>query len=154
MDVTTATAGAVTPDLVLQILRPGEVALSPDGSRIAAAVSPSFREKGGRIQTRLWVGDVEGELAEGEVGSLPRFSPDGARLAYASDKGHEGRLSVWVDGAELGEIPGSVEDIAWSPDGARLLVLAADLGADMAGAESARKIQEADADPDDPKVLR
>jgi dipeptidyl aminopeptidase/acylaminoacyl peptidase len=154
MNVTTATAAPVTPALVMQLLRPGEVALSADGTRIAAAVAPSFREQGKRIETRLWVGDVDGDLEPGEPGSIPRFAPDGSRLAYASDKGHEGRLSVWVDGSELGEIPGSVEDIQWSPDGARLLVLSADLGADRAGADTATKVSEAGADPQDPKVFR
>jgi dipeptidyl aminopeptidase/acylaminoacyl peptidase len=154
MDAVSMTAEEVTPELVLELLRPGEVALSPDGSRIAFAVSALFREKGKPIETRLWVGDVEGELHAGEAGSLPRFSPDGARLAFASDRGHEGRQSLRVNDAELGEIPGSVEDIHWSPDGSRLLVLAADLGADKAGAESALKIQEADAKEEDPKVVR
>jgi len=154
MDTTTTTAGPVTPELVMELLRPGEVALSADGSRIAFVVAASFREKGKPVETRLWVGDVDGELQPGEPGSLPRFSPDGSRLAYASDRGHEGRRSLWIDDHELGEIPGSVEDIQWSPDGARLLVLAADLGADRAGAESATKIKEAGTDPDDPKVLR
>jgi dipeptidyl aminopeptidase/acylaminoacyl peptidase len=141
-------------ELVLELLRPGEVALSADGKRIAAAVSASFRKKGKPIETRLWVGDVDGELAPGVLGSIPRFSPDGSRLAYASDHGHEGRRSLWVDDDELGEIPGSVEDIQWSPDGARLLVLAADLGADRAGADTATKVRETGADPQDPKVLR
>src|SRR4029077_11771868 len=59
-----------------------------------------------------------------------------------------------VDDREFGEIPGSVEDIHWSPDGARLLVLAADLGADRAGADSATKIEEAGAEAQDPKVFR
>jgi dipeptidyl aminopeptidase/acylaminoacyl peptidase len=154
MDAVAATTGEVTPELTMQLLRPGEVALSPDGSRIAFAVSASFREKGKGIETRLWSGGVDGELQPGEAGVLPRFSPDGARLAYASDRGHEGRHSVWVDGAELGEIPGSVEDIAWSPDGSRLLVLAADLGADMAGAQSAKKVEEVGAEEQDPKVFR
>ena len=154
MNVTTATAAPITPELVMQLLRPGEVALSADGTRIAAAVAPSFREQGKRIETRLWVGDVDGDLEPGELGSIPQFAPDGSRLAYASDKGHEGRLSIWVDGSELGEIPGSVEDIQWSPDGARLLVLAADLGADRAGADTATKVSEAGAFPQDPKVFR
>jgi len=154
MDAVAATTGEVTPELTMQLLRPGEVALSPDGSRIAFAVSASFREKGKGIETRLWSGAVDGELHPGEAGALPRFSPDGARLAYASDRGHEGRLSVWVDGAELGEIPGSVEGLAWAPDGSRLLVLAADLGADMAGAQSAKKVEEAGAEEQDPKVFR
>jgi dipeptidyl aminopeptidase/acylaminoacyl peptidase len=154
MDAVAATTGEVTPELTMELLRPGEVALSPDGSRIAFTVSASFREKGKGIETRLWSGEVDGELQPGEAGVLPRFSPDGARLAYASDSGHEGRLSVRVDGAELGEIPGSVEGLAWSPDGSSLLVLAADLGADMAGAQSAKKIEEAGAEEPDPKVFR
>ena len=148
------TAGELTPELVMELLRPGEVALSPDGSRIAFSVSASFREQGKPIETRLWVGDVDGEPAPGESGSHPRFSPDGSRLACASDRGHEGRQSLWVDDRELGEIPGSVEEIHWAPDGSRLLVLAADLGADRAGADSATKIQEAGAEAQDPKVFR
>jgi dipeptidyl aminopeptidase/acylaminoacyl peptidase len=151
---TTEKAQTVTPELVMELRRPDEVALSADGSRIAAVVKASFREKGKPIETRLWVGDVDGELEPGSRGSIPRFSPDGSRLAFASDEGHEGRLSVWIDREEVGDIPGSVEEIHWSPDGTRLLVLAADLGADMAGADSAKKIQEAGADPDDPKVRR
>jgi len=110
VDTTAASATATEiPELLLRIRRPGEVALSPDGSRIAFSVSASYREKGKRIETQLWTGEVDGELREGEPGALPRFSPDGSRLAYAADRGHEGRLSLWVDGAELGEIPGSVE---------------------------------------------
>jgi dipeptidyl aminopeptidase/acylaminoacyl peptidase len=154
MDAVVMTAGEVTPELVLELLRPNEVALSPDGSRIAFAVSASFREQGKPIETRLWMGDVGGEPRPGEAGALPRFSPDGTRLAFASDRGHEGRLSLRVDDHELGEIPGSVENIHWSPDGTRLLVLAADLGADRAGAQSATKIQEAGAKQQDPKVVR
>src|SRR5437660_1586839 len=151
---TTTRAATVTPELVMGLLRPGEVALSADGARIAFVVAASFREKGKPIETRLWIGDVAGELQQGDPGSLPRFSPDGSRLAYASDRGHEGRLSLWVDDQELGEIRGSVEDIQWSPDGARLLILAADLGADRAGADTATKVREAGADPQDPKIFR
>jgi dipeptidyl aminopeptidase/acylaminoacyl peptidase len=154
MDATVEAAGEVTPELVLALLRPNEVALSPDGSRIAFAVSALFREQGKPIETRLWVGDVDGELRPGEAGTLPRFSPDGSRLAFASDRGHEGRLSLWIDDRELGEIPGSIEDIHWSPNRNRLLVLAADLGADRAGADSATKIEEAGAEAQDPKVFR
>ncbi len=154
MDATAAPADNVSPELVLELARPTEVALSADGSRVAFAVSASFREKGKPIETRLWVGDVDGELAQGEAGALPAFSPDGARLAFASDRGHEGRLSLWVDDGELGEIAGSVEAITWSPDGSQLLVLAADVGADRAGADSATRIEEAGAEAQDPKVFR
>ncbi len=64
-------------------------------------------------------------------------------------------MTVWVEGrGELGDIAGSVEDIQWSPDGSRLLVLAADLGSDRAGAQTATKITELGSEEEDPKVLR
>src|SRR5205085_259879 len=85
----------------------------------------------------------------------PRFSPDGGALAYSSDEGHAGRMSVRLRGrGELGSIAGSVEDIRWAPDGSSLLVLAADLGSDRAGAQTATKIEEQGAREDDPKVVR
>src|SRR5215831_16835603 len=153
MDAAVRSAEQVTPELALQLKRFADVTLSPDGRRIAFAVSASYREKGGSIESRLWTGEVDGELREGDPGSLPRFSPDGSRLAYASDAGHDGRVSLWVDGAEVGELPGSVEAVRWSPDGSQLLVLAADLGSDMAGAQSAKKIEESGTAEQDPKVL-
>jgi dipeptidyl aminopeptidase/acylaminoacyl peptidase len=115
MDAAAITTREVTPELVMELLRPSEVALSPDGSRIAFGVSASFREQGKLIETRLWTGEVDGELRPGEVGTLPRFSPVGSRLAFASDRGHQGRRSLRVDDQELGEVAGSVEDIHWSP---------------------------------------
>jgi hypothetical protein len=62
MDAVAITAADVTPELVMELLRPSEVALSADGSRIAFGVSASFREQGKLIETRLWTGDVDGEL--------------------------------------------------------------------------------------------
>jgi hypothetical protein len=115
MDAVAMTAGEVTPEFVMELLRPSEVALSLDGSRIAFGVSASFREQGKPIETRLWTGDVDGELRPGEAGTLPRFSPDGSRLAFASDRGHQGRRSLWVDDQELGEVAGSVDDMLVPP---------------------------------------
>jgi dipeptidyl aminopeptidase/acylaminoacyl peptidase len=144
----------VTPELVMRLRRPVDLALSPDGSRLAYIVAPSFREKGQALETRLWVDGAEATEA-GAADALPRFAPDGKTLAYATDRGYAGRMSLWIDGrGEIGEIPGSVEDIQWSPDGSSLLVLAADLGSDRAGAQTATKIAEADAEEPDPKVYR
>jgi dipeptidyl aminopeptidase/acylaminoacyl peptidase len=117
------------------------------------------KERGAGLEARLWLGDVQagpvpvGE--EGETATAPRFSADGTRLAYASDAGHPGRLSLRVHGrGELGSIPGSVEDVRWASDGRSLLVLAADLGSDRAGVQAATKIEEAGAPEADPKVFR
>ena len=148
-----ATAVRVTPERLLALRRPVEVEISADG-RVAYTVSPVFRERDGVIETRLWLGD--GPVTdEGAVEALPRFSPDGSELAFASDRGHRGRMSLWIHGrGELAVIDGSIEDIRWSPAGDELLVLAADLGSDRAGAQTATRIVEADAPEEDPIVLR
>src|SRR5689334_20242795 len=134
---TETAAPTVTPELAMQLVRPGQVELSADGRRVVFVAAPAFREKGEALRGRILAGDVDGQLepvgSEDANHAVPRFSPDGSLLAYASDEGHAGRMTLRLDGRELGEIPGSVEDVAWSPDGSSLLVLAADLGADRAG---------------------
>ncbi len=160
MGATTAEeAGAFTLDSLLRLRRPAEVELSPDGGRVAFTVAPAAKERGKGLETRLWTGDAGGEPAPagkaGATDALPRFSPDGAQLAFASDRGHPGRMSLRLLGrGELGSVTGSVEEIRWSPDGRRLLVLAADLGSDRAGAQTATKIEEQGTEEDDPKVFR
>ncbi len=148
-----AEAVAVTPELLMQLRRPLDLSLSPDGNGLAYVVSPAFRERDKAFETRLWIDDAP-VTEPGAADALPRFAPGGT-LAYASDRGHAGRMSVWIHGrGELGEIAGSVEDIQWAPDSRTLLVLAADLGSDRAGAQTATKIKEAGAEEQDPKVFR
>jgi dipeptidyl aminopeptidase/acylaminoacyl peptidase len=157
--VEAAATAALTIERALELRRPVEVELSRDGLRVAFTVAPVSKEKGKGLETRLWLADVDGEPAPlteaGETDGLPRFSPDGTQLAFASDRGHAGRMSLRIDGrGEVGSIAGSVEEIRWSPDGRSLLVLAADLGSDRAVAQTATRIAEAEAEEDDPKVFR
>ena len=158
-----AAAGKLALDQFLELRRISDVAVSADGSRIAFSVSASCAEKGSRPAASIWTVDLEGNAEQATQGSgtdsTPRWAPDGT-LAFGSDRGHPGRMSVHVlrpgpgEALPLGEIPGSVEDLQWSPDGKRLLVLAADMGADRAGIQAATKIAEQDAEKDDPKVTR
>src|ERR1051326_8218819 len=77
-------AAKVTPELLLQLRSPTDLALSPDGSRVAYVVTPVFREKAKGLESRLWIDD--GPVTEsGATDALPRFAPDGT-LAYASDR--------------------------------------------------------------------
>ena len=71
-----------------------------------------------------------------------RLAPDGSSLAFLSDRAKAGMFQLYLlaDG-QLGEarpapaVPGTVEYLAWSPDGTRILLGVAGLGAEMADAQ-------------------
>jgi dipeptidyl aminopeptidase/acylaminoacyl peptidase len=118
---------------------------SPDGG-VVAFVGERLDRLEGAPQGRICLARADGsgfrQVTNGPGDDVdPRWSPDGARLSFLSDRGHEGRMQPFVlEAGELGEaralpeVPGSVEYHAWSPDGLRLLLGVAGLGADRAGA--------------------
>jgi dipeptidyl aminopeptidase/acylaminoacyl peptidase len=117
-----------------------DLAVSPLTGTIYG-VSRSFRstlEAGSSPQVfRIRDGKLSAVLDE--PSALPQPSPDGSRLAL---------ICPQVDGDELTlldahshavqsreKVPGHVEQLGWSPDGRRLLLLVAGLGADLSGHE-------------------
>ena len=120
----------------LELRRPGAVAVSPDGERVAFSVSTAYAEKGKRPESHIWTVESDGTCRQATGGSgtdsLPAWSADGT-LAFASDRDHAGRMTVYLLGPgpgearPVGDIDGSVERLSWSADGRRLLVLAADI---------------------------
>jgi len=158
-----ARTGQLTFERFLEVRRPAEAVVSPDGRSVAFSVSASYAEKGSRPEMSIWVADLDGACRQATRGSgvdsTPRWSPEGT-LAFASDRDHPGRMSLQLldpgpgEARPHGDIDGSVEDIQWSPDGKSLLVLAADMGADRAGIQAATKIEEKGAEEEDPKVTR
>ncbi len=155
----------VTMEALQTLRRPAEAVISPDGRWIACSVlaAPCTDPPRGQ-QAGLWLvapGADPRPLTRGPwLDSLPRWSPDGQRLAFGSDRDHPGLLSAYLLDGDLGEarpvgtIRGSCEEIAWSADGQRLLILAADPGSDRAGALTATRIEDREAAPSDPKVTR
>ncbi|HEY7421332.1 MAG TPA: S9 family peptidase [Gaiellaceae bacterium] len=158
-----SSAGKLLLEQFLDLHRITEAVVSADGSRIAYSLSASCAEKGSRPASSIWTVDLQGNAEQATQGSgvdsTPRWSPSGT-LAFASDRGHPGRMAVHVlpagpgEAQPLGDVPGSVEDLSWSPDGSRLVVLAADMGSDRAGIQAATEISERGAGEDDPKVTR
>ncbi len=110
-------------------LHPTEVQLSPDGSRLVFELRHVDDE---RARSRLWTcgrdgSDLQPLTAAGVTDAVPRWSPDGRWIAYASDRmpeaGQGGLFVVPSAGGEprlVAESAHSIGDLAWSPDGGRL----------------------------------
>jgi dipeptidyl aminopeptidase/acylaminoacyl peptidase len=148
----------VIAERLLDLLHPSEPSFSPDGTRIAFTVHEAFSRPDEGTSSRIWIAPADGSGARQatrgpRADSSPRWSPDGRTLAFLSDRDHRGRAGVHLldDGAgearPVGELEGSAEDVRFSSDGSRLLVLAADPGSDRAGADSATRIEDGDGDP-------
>ena len=119
--------------------------VSPDGTRLAFTGELLERLDAPPMH-RICMADVAGGTVEVVTAGprddrSPAWSPDGSRLAFLSDRGHEGRFQVHLlDVGRLGEaapgpeVPGSIEWLTWSSDGRRLLVGAAGAAAEVADA--------------------
>ena len=153
-----------TAELLLDVRTPAELAVSPDGSAIAFALHATVADEGSFVPSDLYVvgtgsSDVPVALTSGSsCDHTPAWSPDGTRLAFLSDRltpGHSLPYTIASAGGEAllaATLVGSCESVAWSSDGARLLVLAADPGS--YGLDwSARAVVGA-APPPDPVVRR
>ena len=118
---------------------------SPDGG-VVAFVGERMDRLEGTPQGRICLAAPDGsgfrQITNGPGEDVdPRWSPDGTRLSFLSDRGHRDQMQLFVlevgalgEARSLPEVPGSVEYHAWSPDGTRILLGVAGLGADKAGA--------------------
>jgi hypothetical protein len=129
---------AVPPTASLLAVRtPMEIEFAPSRSRFAFTLHAVVSEHGVTQPSDLWMvgGDADPvQLTDGPwADTHPLWSPDGSQLACISDRGLAGHHLPYtmVTGEEpvlAASFPGSAEQLAWSQDGHRLLVLAADPG--------------------------
>ena len=114
-----------TIDQLVELRRVQGVALSPDGTLAAYVVREANWDENA-FETEIWLADtVTGEtrpLTHAKKSSdAPAFSPDGRRLAFASDRGE--KRQVWLidpRGGEAEVLTAAEEGIsafAWSFDG-------------------------------------
>jgi dipeptidyl aminopeptidase/acylaminoacyl peptidase len=121
----------VKPEDLSRLRQPGGVALDPSGSKVAFVVSiPDVDEDA--YQRSIWIADSGGveQFTSGPRDSLPRFSPDGDRIAFlrSPDEGKPAQVAVIpVHGGEarvLTDFEFGAEGLEWSPDGSSLAATA------------------------------
>jgi dipeptidyl aminopeptidase/acylaminoacyl peptidase len=119
------------PDDLLAIHFLSDARISPDGRRVAFVMTTLSEEKDEYL-SNIWVVATAGDgpprrfTAGPGRDTTPRWSPDGTRLAFVSerDPGKKGQLMVMpADGGEaiaLTRLHNGVAEPEWSPDGTRL----------------------------------
>jgi dipeptidyl aminopeptidase/acylaminoacyl peptidase len=120
----------MTPEDLTRILFVTDPQVSPDGRRIAFVVT-TLSEERDEYLSNIWMVDAAGgaprRFTAGPRRDLePRWSPDGSRLVFLSERTPKDKLQLYVMPADGGEptrltaLDNGVSSVAWSPDGARV----------------------------------
>ena len=124
----------VTPHDLYALRFIGDPQPSPDGSRVAFVVT-TVDEEENEYRSRIWIVDTDGAaepqpLTAGmKKDTTPRWSPDGTRIAFISNRA-EDTPHLWlidVRGGEARQLTHGKEparDPIWSPDGTRIAYVA------------------------------
>lgn len=121
----------ITPHLVYDLTSVSQPTLSPDGGELVFVQSEVDRDemtsRSQLMRMRLPDGPAK-PFTQGEADSRPRFSPDGAWVAFLRPDGQD-RKQLWLiptDGGEARQgatLPGGVSEVAWAPDAQRLALV-------------------------------
>ena len=124
-------AAVVTPELILTIAQAVDAQLSPDGATVVYQVSRPRRadEPFGAARSELWIVPAAGgeprRLTQAED-RLPRWSPDGKRVAFIGRRGDQTLPQIQIiemaggEARPLTNAPSAVSSFKWSPDGRML----------------------------------
>ncbi len=120
-----APSGVLVPMDIFHVRYDSDPQISPDGTKIVYErhFADIFHD---RWRSNLWIVNYDGRddrpLTTGDFSdSFPRWSPDGTRVAYISDRdGHPQIYVRWMDTGQTAEITHLTHPpmgISWSPDG-------------------------------------
>jgi len=118
------------PEDVFELRWAGDPRIAPDGSTVAFVAWSIDREEN-EYSSSIWMVPLDGSAparqftSSGKQDAAPRWSPDGNRLAFVSNRdGKTKQLYVIpAAGGEAQQLTDLAEDVAeaiWSPDGTRL----------------------------------
>jgi dipeptidyl aminopeptidase/acylaminoacyl peptidase len=125
---------AMMPQDIARIRFVSDPQVSPDGRRVVFVITMLSEEKD-QYLSNIWMVDTAGgEPCRFTTGpkrdTKPRWSPDGTRLAFLSERDAHAKAQLYVIPATGGEPtrltnqPNGVMQHVWSPDGTRLAFVA------------------------------
>jgi dipeptidyl aminopeptidase/acylaminoacyl peptidase len=118
----------MTLDDLFKFKRVSDPQISPDGKHVAYQVAEVVSVDESKIQTHIWVAATDGQTpprpvtSSGKRDAHPRWSPDGTKLLFESNRSGTGQLYI-LDLAAGGEarqltnISTGASSGIWSPDG-------------------------------------
>ena len=120
----------LTPhQIIYDIVTAADPQISPDGSTLLFTKSWADPAEATSLSA-IWIADADGGnqqvfTDDGKRSSQARWSPDGSRVAFVSDRGEFGNALFVIpanggDATELARHRGGIGGLAWSPDGATL----------------------------------
>ena len=105
--------------------------IAPDGERVVFVRTTVADDRRSR-ETNLWMVPTDGaeeprRFTRGTSDRSPRWAPDGAKIAFISDRDEQSQLyTIRTDGGEAKAVTelkqGSISAFEWLPDGAHLLL--------------------------------
>ncbi len=125
---TPETAGGMTAEDLYALKWAGDARISPHGDEVVYVVTEVDRAENA-YSSRLWVAPLEGgtatQLTSGpKQDKAPRWSPDGSRVVFVSNRTGKNQLFVIDRGGgearQLTELESGASNPVWSPDAMRI----------------------------------
>jgi len=128
-----AAQAQLTPEQAISRRALGDVHIAPGGERVCFVVSEP--PKGSARTRHIWMLDLRSREVRQFTNSVkseysPRWSPDGKRLAFISDRADSPQIYLMpIDGgeaAQLTEGKNGIRSFEWSPNGKQISFIATD----------------------------